>query len=68
MAGKKTAARRKLCPECLKYHLVVQGRFKKHRAKRGMLCPGSGLPTKKALKPAPTRVVGGGLPTLGGRY
>lgn len=54
----------KLCPECLKMILTKNGFFKTHKAKRGLECPGSGLPTKKALHTS-IRVVGGGLPGLG---
>jgi hypothetical protein len=54
----------KWCPECLKPIIVKDGKFNRHLAKRGLECPGSGLPTKKALRTT-IRVVGGGLPGLG---
>ncbi len=56
----------KMCPECLKLIPTKNGHFKKHRAKRGLECPGSGLPTKNALHTT-VKVVGGGLPGQGKR-
>ncbi|MCV7332958.1 hypothetical protein [Mycobacterium cookii] len=43
-----------------------EGKFRPHKAKRGLSCPGSGLPIKKALRTS-VKVVGGGLPGLGKR-
>ncbi|BBX47685.1 hypothetical protein GCM10009641_18830 [Mycobacterium cookii] len=56
----------KMCPECLKLINVNEGKFRPHKAKRGLSCPGSGLPIKKALRTS-VKVVGGGLPGLGKR-
>ncbi|SPX94820.1 Uncharacterised protein [Mycobacterium xenopi] len=57
---------KKMCPECLKLIDVKDAKFRNHRAKRGLACPGSGLPTNKALKTS-IKVVGGGLPGHGKR-
>jgi hypothetical protein len=53
-----------MCPECVKLISVKDGKFRSHLAKRGLECPGSGLPTKKALRTS-IKVFGGGLPGLG---
>ena len=65
MAKKKKTTVKKMCPYCFKLQPVNgRGGFKDHKAKGGVLCAGSGSPTKDALKTT-IRVVGGGLPGRG---
>ncbi len=65
MVKKKKSTVRKMCPYCFNLHLVDgHGSFKKHKAKGGVDCAGSGSPTKNALKTG-IKVVGGGLPGSG---